>query len=152
VTLADTAALSIEPKYRALSPALSASSSWVNSCAWRSRCRLIAMTLFKSMAKMANMTGTIFPGTIVPIRIEGLYSTVYVRGRRELGSFGNARMMKAVFATLIATFTATSASAQDPQWVMDMLLQREMQQYELSHQNQMMRLEFERRELEEKLR
>jgi hypothetical protein len=54
VTLADTVALSIEPTYRAVSPALSASSSWVNSCARRSRCRLIAITLFKSMAKMAT--------------------------------------------------------------------------------------------------
>jgi hypothetical protein len=60
--------------------------------------------------------------------------------------------MKAFFAALAAMLTATSVSAQDPQAVMNMLLQRGMQQYELSHQNQMMRLEFERRELEEKLR
>jgi hypothetical protein len=28
------------------------------------------MALFKSMAQMANMTGTMFPGTIVPIPLE----------------------------------------------------------------------------------
>jgi hypothetical protein len=61
-------------------------------------------------------------------------------------------MKKTIFATLTATFSATSASAQDPQAVMDMLLRQGTQQYELSHQNQIMRLELERRELEEKLR
>jgi hypothetical protein len=61
-------------------------------------------------------------------------------------------MKKTIFGTLTATFMATSAFAQDPQAVMDMLLRREMQRYELSHQNQMMRLELERRDPEEKLR
>ncbi len=153
VTLADTAALSIEPKYRALSPALSASSSWVNSCAWRSRCKLIAMALFKSMAQRANTAGTIFPGTIVPIHIES--SIVYgvrLGDNRRPRSFGNDPVTKAFFAALVAMLTATSTFAQDPQAVMNMLLQRQMQQYELSHQNQMMRQELERRELEEKLR
>jgi hypothetical protein len=32
---------------------------------------LIAMALFKSMDTTANMAGTMFPGTIVPINIEG---------------------------------------------------------------------------------
>ena len=61
-------------------------------------------------------------------------------------------MTKAFLTALAAMLAVSSASAQDPQAVMNMLLQRQMQQYELSHQNQMMRLELERRELEERLR
>jgi hypothetical protein len=59
---------------------------------------------------------------------------------------------KAFFTAVAAMLAASSASAQDPQAVMNMLLQRQMQQYELNRQNQTMRLELERRELEEKLR
>jgi hypothetical protein len=35
-----------------------------------SRRKLTAIALFKSMAKTADTAGTIFPGTIVPIRLE----------------------------------------------------------------------------------
>ena len=64
--LAETVARSIEPRYRALSPARSANSSWLSSLAWRSRRKLAAMARLKSMNGMANTPGTIVPGTIVP--------------------------------------------------------------------------------------
>jgi hypothetical protein len=82
--------------------------------------------------------------------LDSLRSTL--GGCRRSRSFRNKPVMKIFFIILAAMLTATSAYAQDPQAVMDMLLKRGMQQYELSHQNQMMRLESERRELEEKLR
>jgi hypothetical protein len=70
VTLAETVARSIDPRYRALRPARCASSSWVNFLTRRSRRTLIAMAPFKSMDEMANMPGTMLPGTIVPIILE----------------------------------------------------------------------------------
>lgn len=68
VTLAETAARSIEPRYRTLSLARSANSSWVSFLAWRARRTFVAMASFKSIAKMATIIGTMLPGTIVPIR------------------------------------------------------------------------------------
>ena len=70
VTLAETEARSIDPRYRALRPARSANSSWVSFLAWRSRRTFAAMALFKSMDEMPATAGTMFPGTIVPNMLE----------------------------------------------------------------------------------
>ena len=54
MTLAETVARSIEPRYRALSAARSANSSWVIFLAWRARRTFTAMTSFRSMSGMAT--------------------------------------------------------------------------------------------------
>jgi hypothetical protein len=54
------------------------------SFAYLIRLRFAAMTLFKSMRHMANTVGTIFPGTIVLIRLQSLPLGWYdVRGRKQ---------------------------------------------------------------------
>lgn len=59
--------------------------------------------------------------------------------------------MKAIIAVAIILLCAGTASAQDPSAVMQELLQRQMQEYEQQHRNTMMRLELERRQLQQQL-
>lgn len=46
--------------------------------------------------------------------------------------------------TIAAAMVTTSAWAQDPQALMDALIQKQTQQYEAAHQSEMMRLKIER--------
>jgi hypothetical protein len=61
-------------------------------------------------------------------------------------------MPKALFVAIACVLIAAPARAQDPQSVLNSLIQREMQQADVRQQNQMMRLEIERRNLEQELR
>jgi hypothetical protein len=61
-------------------------------------------------------------------------------------------MPKALFIGIACALVAASARAQDPQSVLNALIQREMQQADVRQQNEMMRLEIERRNLEQELR
>lgn len=60
-------------------------------------------------------------------------------------------MPKALFVGIAFTLVAAAAHAQDPQSVLNALIQREMQQADVRQQNEMMRLEIERRNLEQQL-
>src|SRR5580698_8098854 len=53
--------------------------------------------------------------------------------------------------TLIA-LVGVDARAQDPQDIMNGLIQHQLQQYQASHDNRMMQSEIERKELAEKMR
>jgi hypothetical protein len=59
--------------------------------------------------------------------------------------------MKQIIAVAIILLCTGSASAQDPSAVMQELLRRQMQEYEQQHRNTMMRLEIERRQLQQQL-
>jgi hypothetical protein len=61
-------------------------------------------------------------------------------------------MLKAAYFATIYTFLVGSAFAQSPQSVLNALIQRQMQQDQLRQQNEMMRLEIERLNLEQELR
>jgi hypothetical protein len=61
-------------------------------------------------------------------------------------------MFKGLFLVMAWTLVATSAQAQDPQALMNALIQRQMQQDEVRQQNSMRRLELERLDLEQQLR
>jgi hypothetical protein len=105
---------------------------------------------------MANMTGMMFPGTIVPIQLAVLRLC-----RIDYGCLASqkecnqARVIPLYRATLIALtvmLAGTSAGAQDPQALLNALIQRKLQKDELRNKNEMMRLNMERLEQEEKLR
>ena len=61
-------------------------------------------------------------------------------------------MFRGFFCVFAWTLLATSARAQDPQALMNALIQRQMQQDEVRQKNNMMRLEIERLDLEQQLR
>lgn len=61
-------------------------------------------------------------------------------------------MFKLAFVGMVCVLATTSAGAQDPQSILNALIQRQVQHDELRRQNDDMRLEIERRDLEQELR
>jgi hypothetical protein len=76
-TVAAVVPRSIEPRYRTLTPARSAKSSWVRPLSARMRRTFAAITRRKSMAGIGNTAGRILPGSILPIRLAAWIARSY---------------------------------------------------------------------------
>jgi hypothetical protein len=62
------------------------------------------------------------------------------------------RSALATLAAILNAATLATASAQDPQAVLNGLIQQQTQEYQASHDNRMMQMQLDRQELAEKLR
>jgi hypothetical protein len=62
------------------------------------------------------------------------------------------KRITAILTTILSAVALNTARAQDPQALLNGLIQQQMQEYQASHDNRMMQLELERQELAKQLR
>src|SRR5580704_19640995 len=103
---------------------------------------------------MANTDGTIIPGTIVPNHLaDSQLGLVESQADILAGAIGsrNIVVFRSIIFVLACALMPVSARAQDPQALMNAMIQQQIQQDKVRQQNSMMRLEIERLDLEQQL-